>query len=79
MLAQTLALLRRNREFRRLFVATMISLIGDWFSFVAVTELVTELTGRPGTAAYFYAAQVLPIFLISPLAGAVIDRRDRRR
>lgn len=78
MIAKSWDVLRRNREFRRLFLATMVSLIGDWFSFVAVTELVRELTGRPGTAAYFYAALVLPVFLISPLAGAVIDRRDRR-
>ncbi len=78
MLAQSLELLRRNREFRRLFLATTVSLIGDWFSFVAVTELVTELTGRPGTAAYFYAALVMPVFVVAPLAGAIIDRRDRR-
>lgn len=72
-------MLRRNREFRLLFLATMISMIGDWFSFVAVTELVQAATGRPGTAAYFYAALVLPVFLFAPLAGALIDRRDRRR
>lgn len=72
-------MLRRNREFRLLFLATMISMIGDWFSFVAVTELVQEATGRPGTAAYFYAALVLPVFLCAPLAGALIDRLDRRR
>lgn len=56
----------------------MISMIGDWFSFVAVTELVQQATGRAGTAAYFYAALVLPIFLCAPLAGPVIDRLDRR-
>lgn len=79
MLATTRAVLARNPEFRRLFLATVVSMIGDWFSFVAITDLVTELTGRPGTAAYFYAASVLPVFLVSPLAGAIVDRRDRRR
>jgi MFS family permease len=71
-------MLARNPAFRRLFLATVVSLIGDWFSFVAVTDLVTELTGKPGTAAYFYAASVLPVLLVSPLAGAIVDRRDRR-
>ena len=72
-------LLRSNRDFRRLFVATVISLAGDWFSFVAIADLVIELTGQPGTAAYVYAATVLPAFLAAPLAGAVADRYDRRR
>ena len=72
-------LLRRNRAFRRLFLASVVSLMGDWFSFVAVADLVTELTGTPGAAAFTYAATVLPMFLASPIAGAVIDRFDRRR
>jgi MFS family permease len=75
----TRALLVENRDFRRLFLASVISLAGDWFSFVAVANLVTELTGRPGAAAFVYAATVLPVFLASPIAGAVADRFDRRR
>jgi MFS family permease len=75
----TRALLRRNRAFRRLFLASVVSLTGDWFSFVAVADLVTEATGRPGAAAFIYAATVLPVFLASPIAGMVADRYDRRR
>jgi len=72
-------LLARNRDFRRLFLASVISLAGDWFSFVAVAELVTELTGRSGAPAYVYAATVLPVFIASPIAGAIADRTDRKR
>ena len=72
-------LLRRNPAFRRLFLASVVSLAGDWFSFVAVADLVTELTGRPGAAAFTYAAMVLPGFLASPIAGTTADRFDRRR
>ncbi|MEZ4363544.1 MAG: MFS transporter [Kofleriaceae bacterium] len=78
MLSSTRGLLARNPEFHRLFIATIVSMLGDWFSFVAVADLVIELTGRPGTAAYFYAASVLPVFLVSPLAGVIVDRYDRR-
>jgi MFS family permease len=73
------ALLVRNPDFRRLFLSSVVSLMGDWFSFVAVAGLVTELTGRPGAAAFIYAATVLPVFLASPLAGAIADRFDRKR
>lgn len=72
-------LLVRNRDFRRLFLASVVSLAGDWFSFVAVAGLVTELTGRPGAPAFVYAATVLPVFAASPIAGALADRFDRKR
>jgi MFS family permease len=71
--------LRKNRDFRRLFLASIVSLAGDWFSFVAVADLVTRLTGRPGAAAFVYAATVLPVFLASPVSGAIADRYDRKR
>lgn len=73
------ALFVANRDFRRLFLASVVSMAGDWFSFVAVADLVTRLTGRPGMAAFVYAATVLPVLLASPIAGAVADRYDRRR
>jgi MFS family permease len=73
------ALLVRNPDFRRLFLSSVVSLAGDWFSFVAVAGLVTELTGRPGAAAFIYAATVLPVFLASPISGAIADRFDRKR
>jgi MFS family permease len=72
-------LLARNRDFRRLFLASVVSLAGDWFSYIAVAGLVTELTGRPGAAAFVYAATVLPVFLASPVAGMLADRFDRKR
>jgi MFS family permease len=75
----TRELLVRNRDFRRLFLASVVSLAGDWFSFVAVASLVTELTGRPGAPAFVYAATVLPVFLASPIAGTIADRFDRQR
>jgi predicted MFS family arabinose efflux permease len=72
-------LLARNPDFRRLFLASVVSLAGDWFSFVAVASLVTELTGRAGAPAFVFAATVLPVFVASPVAGALADRFDRRR
>ena len=75
----TRELLVRNRDFRRLFLASVVSMAGDWFSYVAVASLVTELTGRPGAPAFVYAATVLPVFVASPIAGTIADRFDRRR
>ena len=40
------SLLRRNRDFRKLYTASIISFGGDWFLFVALGGLIIEVTGR---------------------------------
>jgi predicted MFS family arabinose efflux permease len=72
-------LLGRNPDYRRVFLASVVSFMGDWFAFVAVSGLVTDLTGADWAPALVFAAEVLPVFLLSPLAGVVADRMDRKR
>jgi MFS family permease len=72
-------LLRRNRDFRRLFFASVISLGGDWFLFVAITSLIVESSGRAIDVGFAVLAQELAFFLASPPAGVLVDRLDRRR
>jgi predicted MFS family arabinose efflux permease len=72
-------LLRRNRDFRRLFLASVISLGGDWFLFVALGGLVLEVTGDAAAVGIMIFAQEIPIFLATPWAGWLADRLDRRR
>jgi len=74
-----LGLLRRNRDFALFFAAVVISLIGDWFLVVALLDLVLELTGKASLATLVVVAFNLPVFLVSPWAGAQADRMDRRR
>ncbi len=74
----SLSLLRRNRDFRRLFLASVISLGGDWFLFVAITGLILETTGRAIDVGFAILAQELAFFLASPPAGVLADRLDRR-
>lgn len=78
-LRELVALLRRNADFRRLFLGSVVSFLGDWFALVAVAGLVKELTGREGSTAWVFAAEVLPIFLMAPVAGVLADRLDRKR
>jgi MFS family permease len=75
----SLDLLRRNRDFRRLFLASVISLGGDWFLFVALGGLVLEVTGEATAVGIMIFAQEAPIFLATPWAGWLADRFDRRR
>jgi MFS family permease len=77
--AAAVSLLRRNRDFRRLFVASVISLGGDWFLFVALGGLVLQVTGNALSVGILIMSQELPIFLATPWAGWLTDRFDRRR
>lgn len=73
------SLLRRQPAFRRLWLAGGISLVGDWLSFVAVSAMALGSGGGPLALAVVFAAHALPAALGSPLAGALVDRIDRRR
>jgi MFS family permease len=78
-LRASLSLLSRNRDFRRLYVASLISLGGDWFLLVALFGLVLHFTGSAIAVALVLAVQDLMYFLLSPVAGVLADRIDRRR
>ena len=74
-----LSLLRRNRDLRLLFGAQVVSYLGDWFTFVALAGLVEDLTGSKFLVSLVLVAFSLPSFLMSPVAGSVADRFDRRK
>jgi len=74
-----LALLRKNTDLRWLFMAQVVSFMGDWFTFVAIAGIVKEATGSPFLVSLAFVSFSLPSFLASPIAGAVADRFDRRR
>jgi MFS family permease len=76
--AQT-EILRRNRNFRLLFFGQAVSQLGDWFNSVAVYALLLDLTGSATAVAWMMIVQFLPIAIIGPMAGVVVDRVDRRR
>jgi predicted MFS family arabinose efflux permease len=74
-----LDLLRRERDFRRTYVAQLIALGGDWFAVIPLLVLLPDLTGTGLWGALVLAADTLVFALVSPYAGTVVDRLDRRR
>jgi MFS family permease len=70
--------LRRNPAFARIFFAQLISFGGDWFLFVALQGTALELTGSSSIAGLLFTVQLLPQAFVSPIAGAIVDRLDRR-
>jgi MFS family permease len=74
-----LTLLRTNRNFRLLFIGQAVSQLGDWFNAVAVYALLLDLTGSATAVAWMLITQYLPVAIVGPLAGVVVDRVNRRR
>jgi MFS family permease len=74
----SLALVSGNRDFRRVYVASLISLGGDWFLTVALFSLVLKYSGSGIAVGLVIAVQDLAFFVASPLAGALADRLNRR-
>jgi len=72
-------LLSENPNFRRLWLAQLISGSADWFYSVAIYGLLMQLTGSAAAVALAAVLQILPMFLLGPTAGAVNDRLSRRR
>jgi dTMP kinase len=78
----TLRDLLTHPAFSRLLAAMSVSSLGDWVGFVAVTSLVASFGGTGGAAlavSGVMVARTLPALLFGPVAGAFVDRFDRKR
>jgi MFS family permease len=69
----------RHRNFRLFFGGQLLSLTGTWMQNVAQSWLVYRLTGSSLLLGIVGFAGQIPIFLLSPMGGAVADRHSRHR
>jgi len=72
-------LLRRNPNLKFLWWGQIVSQLGDWFNAIALYSLLYELTGSATSVAVLMVLQFLPAAAITPFAGVLIDRFDRRK
>jgi MFS family permease len=71
-------LVRRNRNFRYLWLGQIISLLGDWFNLIASASLIASLTQSGVAVGGLFVVRMLAPFLVSPLAGVAADRYNRK-
>ena len=68
-----------SAEFRVMFLADIVSMLGNVVAAVALTVLVYEQTRSPALAASVMALAFLPYLLGGVLLGAAADRLPARR
>ena len=66
-------------NYRRFISGQAISLIGSWTETVAQAVLVLSLTHSGLVLGLATAARYAPVLLLTPLAGVLADRDDKRR
>lgn len=71
--------LRRNRDFRLLFIGQLISVLGSMVSYMAVPYQVYRLTQSNAWVGALGIVQLLPVLIFGLLGGAYADRINRRR
>ena len=65
-------------DFGKLLTGQLVSNIGSQFSYIAILFLVYDLTGEIYAMALLSMAQAIPMILIGPWAGVVVDKVDRK-
>ena len=70
-----------SQAFFRLWIAQVVSSLGDWLGFLAITILAASVGGGSGGTAVglVMAARIIPGFFLAPVAGVMIDRWDRKK
>src|ERR687887_2393776 len=61
-----------------LWLGQLVSNFGDTLHYIALVVLVFEMTGQGLAVAGLVAAEILPVLLLGPVAGVVIDRFSRK-
>ncbi len=68
-----------SARFRTYLLGQLVSLTGTWMQQVTLAWLAFRITGSSTAVGIALACSQLPILVLSPVAGVVNDRFDRRR
>jgi dTMP kinase len=70
-----------SHVFFRLWLAQVVSSLGDWLGFLAIVTLADRIGAGSGGASVgvVMAARIIPGFFLAAGAGALIDRMDRKQ
>jgi MFS family permease len=67
-----------SRSYFPLWLGQLVSNFGDTLHYIALVILVFQLTGQGLAVAALVAAEILPVLIVGPVAGVIIDRFSRK-
>jgi len=68
----------RSPTYFPLWLGQFISTFGDTLHYIALVVLVFQLTGRGVAVTALVAAEIVPVLVLGPIAGVIIDRFSRK-
>ena len=68
----------RSPRYAPLWLGQLVSGFGDTLHYIALVVLVFELSGRGIAVAGLVATEIVPVLVLGPIAGVVIDRSGRK-
>ena len=68
----------KNKNFMKLFIADIISRFGDSLDAIVMTIIVYSITQSASWSALIFAVNKLPTIFIQPLAGAYIEKKNKK-
>ncbi|MBP1937993.1 MFS transporter [Paenibacillus sediminis] len=74
-----MSLLRKEKQYARLFLSGTVNGIGDRFSQVALLSLVISLTGSGMAVGITMAIRVIPFLVFGPAGGMLASRISRKK
>lgn len=69
-----------SHDFFRLWIAQVVSALGDWIGFLAIVVVADRVGGSSSGAAIslVMTARMVPGFFLAPVAGVLVDRLNRK-
>nr|MBA3944488.1 MFS transporter [Herpetosiphonaceae bacterium] len=69
----------RRRDFALVWLAGLISMMGNWVLYIALPIYIYQLTGSALATSAMFVAEMVPALLLGSVAGVFVDRWDRKR
>lgn len=68
----------QQKEYMKIIIASLVNRFGDSIDAIASAWIVYELTQKAYWSALIYALNLIPSVLITPLAGAFVEKRSKK-
>tara|TARA_B100000609_G_scaffold47530_1_gene36634 strand:+ start:7845 stop:9098 length:1254 start_codon:yes stop_codon:yes gene_type:complete len=68
-----------NKKFRRLWAASVISLLGEWFNTIALFFLILEYSGSEFLLGVLFSVRMALFAISQPINGLLADRISRKK